>query len=614
MGAREGRLLPSSTSPKSPSQIAARHRFQLLGAVSLPARPAGLSSHGTVASWAQPPKQSGSRSSSLGSSRLRSRAKEPAVLFRRLSALADSLLAPRRDPQALKPRLHSTQLLPVTATHSQLRIKKLQEMVSCTKMKLSAAWVNGGRCCCRFEVFSSQPTALYPIASASLCFFELSNRTPLAFSAPVFPVSFHVKMDSRPGRTLSGVTPLHSIPSSLALGEARTVQSPKWTFSFLLPQRCLSTAPIQNEAWIPAESYTPSAQSLSAAKERGREAAAVAPSCPTRGLQTALALFSPGCYRVWTRKRNLSSRLPAAQKLTLLQLPRGVKGLKCPTPVSADLFPLLPSSLGRGLCPWSQHGPSTCPSEFTPLHSNRCKWQPSTRRSLRNSSAPLSLVRDPFMEASRAVDDAMRLKPSFAAPLPMSCSVPEPAPSPALGFPVPGFQVHPLDELDVSVPAVPKAGARLGKAELEKRPKKVSQIRIRKTVPKPDPNLTPMGLPRPKRLKKTEFSLEEIYTNKNYKSPPTTRCLETIFEEPKEKNGSLISVSQQKRKRILEFQDFTVPRKRKARNRVKVMGSFTRAQKAAMEGRELDVLLLQKLTDLEMFFAKEEEQEQASGS
>lgn len=90
------------------------------------------------------------------------------------------------------------------------------------------------------------------------------------------------------------------------------------------------------------------------------------------------------------------------------------------------------------------------------------------------------------------------------------------------------------------------------------------------------------------------------------------RCLETIFEEPKEKNGSLISISQQKRKRILEFQDFTIPRKRKARSRIKVAGSFTRAKKAALQGRELDALLIQKLMDLEAFFAEEEEQEQAS--
>lgn len=92
------------------------------------------------------------------------------------------------------------------------------------------------------------------------------------------------------------------------------------------------------------------------------------------------------------------------------------------------------------------------------------------------------------------------------------------------------------------------------------------------------------------------------------------RCLETIFEEPKERNGSLISVSQQKRKRILEFQDFTVPRKRKVRSRVKVLGSSTRAQKAALQGRELDGLLIQRLTDLEAFFAEEEQKEQVAGS
>lgn len=91
------------------------------------------------------------------------------------------------------------------------------------------------------------------------------------------------------------------------------------------------------------------------------------------------------------------------------------------------------------------------------------------------------------------------------------------------------------------------------------------------------------------------------------------RCLETIFEEPKERNGTLISVSQQKRKRVLEFQDFTVPRKRRARGKVKVTGSFTRAQKAALQSRELDALLIQKLMELETFFAKEEEQEQSSG-
>ncbi|KYO31665.1 protein PRR14L [Alligator mississippiensis] len=281
--------------------------------------------------------------------------------------------------------------------------------------------------------------------------------------------------------------------------------------------------------------------------------------------------------------------------------------------VSDDLFSSLPYSLGRALSIWSQHGPSAhCPSEFPPVHSNHCKWQPSV--GIENSY--VILPRMPFhgTEAARISGDEIKLEPSFSVLLPKSCSVPESTVSP-LRLSAPEFQVHPF-EVDASLPPCPgsQTDTEFKKAEPEKRPKRVSQIRIRKTVPKPDPNLTPMGLPRPKRLKKKEFSLEEIYTNKNYKSPPTTRCLETIFEEPKEKNGSLISVSQQKRKRILEFQDFTIPRKRKARNRVKVAGSFTRAKKAALQGTELDALLIQKLMDLEAFFAEEEEREQASGS
>lgn len=77
----------------------------------------------------------------------------------------------------------------------------------------------------------------------------------------------------------------------------------------------------------------------------------------------------------------------------------------------------------------------------------------------------------------------------------------------------------------------------------------------------------------------------------------------------KNEKGTLVSISQQKRKRVLEFQDFTVPRKRRARGKVKLAGSFTRAQKAALQTQELDALLIQKLMELETFFAKEGEQE-----
>ncbi|KAK3527163.1 hypothetical protein QTP86_014586 [Hemibagrus guttatus] len=136
------------------------------------------------------------------------------------------------------------------------------------------------------------------------------------------------------------------------------------------------------------------------------------------------------------------------------------------------------------------------------------------------------------------------------------------------------------------------------------RSKRVSQIRIRKTVPKPDRNLTPMGLPKPKRLKKKEFSLEEIYTNKNYKSPTPNRSLETIFEEPKEKNGMLVCIGNQKRKRVLDFPDFTLPRKRKAKanlSSLRLKGS----RRAKKKDADLNVMLLQRLSELEDYFTRQ---------
>ncbi|KAI3359522.1 hypothetical protein L3Q82_013922, partial [Scortum barcoo] len=92
---------------------------------------------------------------------------------------------------------------------------------------------------------------------------------------------------------------------------------------------------------------------------------------------------------------------------------------------------------------------------------------------------------------------------------------------------------------------------------------KVSSIRIRKTLPKPQNNLTPMGLPKPIRLKKKEFSLEEIYTNKNFSKPPESR-LETIFEVPlNRRNGSESWFGQRRLKRFLEFLEVGEARKPK---------------------------------------------------
>ncbi|XP_063171807.1 protein PRR14L [Candoia aspera] len=586
-------LTSGSSFPKAPPETVPKENGELACAAPLATRPAAPHAPKAVL-WDQPAKQQGSRSSLPASFWLGGHTKDAALLLR-LSTLAEELLAPKG-----KPLLHCGALLPSAEKRSQLRRRKLLDIFSFASLKLdSHQWPNSSSCC--FKMVGSQALPVYSIESTVLCFFELRSKSPCVCSPPAFPVSFHNQMDAGPTGKLPKTGP-PGPASRLALGGPQPQWPPGHSLTCPLPQSCPGFTPIQKDA---EPSSTPAPRGGGAATRRTGSLA--------RGLPTALALFSPGCHRVWTRKRRLGSRIPAIQRLALLQFAQGLKGLRHCTSVSTDLFSSSPYLLGRVLSIWSQHSPSTLLSKFTPLHSGPCKGQPDGPATAglgrRNSFSLPPLVPGPLSDTCRAGNNGVRLEPFLSVLLPAPCSASEPAHSP-LGFPALGSG----DKRDACVPALPEAGTRLEKDKSENRPKKVSQIRIRKAVPKPDPNLTPMGLPRPKRLKKTEFSLEEIYTNKNYKSPPTTRCLETIFEEPKEKNGSLISISQQKRKRILEFQDFTLPRKRRARSRGRAVGGYTRAQKAAIEGRELDVLLIQKLTDLETFFAKEERQEPVSGS
>ncbi|XP_030581613.1 uncharacterized protein LOC115777766 isoform X2 [Archocentrus centrarchus] len=143
--------------------------------------------------------------------------------------------------------------------------------------------------------------------------------------------------------------------------------------------------------------------------------------------------------------------------------------------------------------------------------------------------------------------------------------------------------------------------------------KRVSQIRIRRASPR-EMLLTPMGLPKVKRLKKKEFSLEEIYTNKNYKSPANNRSLETIFEEPREKDGALLLIGHQKRRRLLLFPDFTQPRKRKRPQGAGLpVTTVPRKRSAARrhchsnggDDADLDVMLVERLSALEDFLTRQ---------
>ncbi|XP_067333199.1 uncharacterized protein prr14 isoform X2 [Channa argus] len=140
--------------------------------------------------------------------------------------------------------------------------------------------------------------------------------------------------------------------------------------------------------------------------------------------------------------------------------------------------------------------------------------------------------------------------------------------------------------------------------------RKVSSIRIRKTLPKPQNNLTPMGLPKPIRLKKKEFSLEEIYTNKNFSKPPESR-LETIFEVPlNRRNGSESWFGQRRVKRFLEFLEVGEARKPKkplvgvgktgtSSSRTR-RGGFTK-EEPSLTVQDVDTLLCAKLDELNLW-------------
>uniref|UniRef100_H3D6T8 Tantalus-like domain-containing protein n=1 Tax=Tetraodon nigroviridis TaxID=99883 RepID=H3D6T8_TETNG len=142
----------------------------------------------------------------------------------------------------------------------------------------------------------------------------------------------------------------------------------------------------------------------------------------------------------------------------------------------------------------------------------------------------------------------------------------------------------------------------------KERGKRVSQIRIRRGPPRETP-LTPMGLPKVKRLKKKEFSLEEIYTNKNYKSPTSNRTLETIFEEPREKDGALLRIGHQKRRRLLLFPDFTQPRRRKrapaSMPKKRVASRRCHGNSPVEDESDVDVMLVERLSALEDFLTQQ---------
>nr|XP_048310955.1 proline-rich protein 14 isoform X1 [Myodes glareolus]XP_048310956.1 proline-rich protein 14 isoform X1 [Myodes glareolus]XP_048310957.1 proline-rich protein 14 isoform X1 [Myodes glareolus]XP_048310958.1 proline-rich protein 14 isoform X1 [Myodes glareolus]XP_048310959.1 proline-rich protein 14 isoform X1 [Myodes glareolus] len=165
-------------------------------------------------------------------------------------------------------------------------------------------------------------------------------------------------------------------------------------------------------------------------------------------------------------------------------------------------------------------------------------------------------------------------------------------------------------------PAEPRLGSTKGKELKASKDKvlpdpetktmgKVSGFRIRRTPVRLQPNLTPMGLPRPVRLNKKEFTLEEIYTNKNYQSPTARRTFETIFEEPRERNGTLIFTSSRKLRRAMEFRDSSLPRSRRPSRGARTAAGRTLTPNLA-PSQDVGRLLQERLKELDAMLLEEE--------
>ncbi|XP_036056387.1 protein PRR14L isoform X2 [Onychomys torridus] len=422
------------------------------------------------------------------------------ALLNKLSILASKLVLATK-PQKLRYRRYSSSLVPLAKSYKHLRYKKLLDGFSYNAMQLDPYLAATGW----DRRSNSKPLALYSLEAVKMSFIDLSNKMPsLLFGTEIFPFSFHVKSASSCTVESPRTFPEHCAPSRLALAETSQCSSPppKWTFSFFMSHGCPGMATFREDTGLCSQTRTQAPPQTTAPLQDygGTAIVQTRANCSGLGLHTLLALCSPGCYRIWTKKRSFSNHMPAMQRLFLTQFTQGLKGLRSPASLADKVFCSLPYSVGRVLSIWSQHGPS-CTFELPALHSTHSKQQGSL--STLSSHATIPHVPLPGMEAILNTDSSrMRLEPVSPALVPKSCLVTEPAVSKLL-LSASEFQVSGFDELgDVSTacPRPQSSPAEEKEAEPEKRPKKVSQIRIRKTIPKPDPNLTPMGLPRPKRV------------------------------------------------------------------------------------------------------------------
>ncbi|XP_075687752.1 protein PRR14L isoform X2 [Rhinoderma darwinii] len=625
------------------------------------------------------------------------------LILNKLSRIANRLTAPSKDSCTSKTFSSNLKVIPFCGVKIQAR--KLLSVFTCVNMSMDSQpgqiWQENVCLPSSRDRLVSQSMNLYPTSFPKTCSRNLGDPFSLNSCGNLtFPVSFHVNLDPICLSDFLKCNPpdyiLRSPPTT-----AQSSEISEWTLSLFLS----SHVPTDPENVHLLTQWNPQFRSLWGSESSHTRRSVRKSGCSMLGLHTVLALSSPGCYRLWTRRRNLGSRIPTVQKLSVAQFAHGLKGSPPQFSRENEQFSSLAFSLGRVLSTWSRHGLSAFSSDCANTRPNCSVWLPCQSRKVislfqnlnlplkqrichqkdlglpfylstqqKDDPRPLCWLSSPYKKdvelsscsfkqedgprhsfifstvkeynSNLLFDPLTRQKSNPEHPLCLSSLQHDLKPVINISLKKDQNPTICLDSrcdvsiqkdvaLDLHCPVTPPKGQACPfeqrenilipckqsqnkegdqKGAFKREPQRVSQIRIRKTIPKPDPNLTPMGLPKPKRVNKKEFSLEDIYTNKNYKSPPPARSLETIFEEPKEKNGVLISVSKQKRKRVLDFRDCTVPRLKRPKGKVKVMSSCKRGRKAAIEGVQLDALLIQKLMDLENCLLEEEARERGSAA
>ncbi|XP_042300106.1 protein PRR14L-like, partial [Sceloporus undulatus] len=319
-----------------------------------------------------------------------------------------------------------------------------------TAAKLRPLWIdaNSGGV---FEKFTS-PSWIYLLESAAISVFGISRKTNFTFGSIAAMAPYNTKTVSTKS------------PWSVAYGSTwRDMRvRPPCEFPFHVAPLCADLDAVKDGRCAIARHHA-------------------------LGLQTVMALLFPGCWRLLARKRRQPKRFVSVRRLTFLRF----DGASKDADPSVQFFTSLHSAFDADLPLWDRLDPrSMPPSEICADSATVTAKQPTPRRGF-------------------ALHNRWGIH--FCASLPTSPLIRESARS-RLRLSPPEFPQRPSDKPDAAIPAFPESDdtPRQEAESEEKKPKRVSQIRIRKTVPKPDPNLTPMGLPRPKRCAVRHFGMEIV--------------------------------------------------------------------------------------------------------